>query len=736
MFTFQQTSGFGFPGYEGDIIFGFNTTFDIDLDGDWDLITGQVIFPPNEPVAQPFSVVLNDGNDQFTERADGLLFPSDTPLVMNPFFYFEDITGDLIPDILTADFGYDAGEQNGYFNRLYVGQQDGTFSLAEGALPQVSTSTYTHAVADVDRDGDLDIVDYVIGIGSAPTQFLINDGQGNFSIENDRFPEGRVILPEGAEFGLTSVSYYSVALLDGDGQLGPDLVLGPDSFAADVYGITSPVIYYNDGTGRYDPARSDPLPSSPLAGTADYEAIEGVDLDGDGDDEIIVMSQRTDFDAGNETNWSLQILERDSDGIWQDVTSMRAGTVTTTGPGGAEFVQILDVDLDDDMDIFSFRGSDEVTGAQPTLWLNNGEGHFTEEFRSADFSAVIHAFGQNAAGTGILFAEVFADSSEERISAYSDTSITAAPLHREGGTAPDILHGAAYDDRLEGKGAGDILLGLRGNDVLDGGAGTDKAIYLGNQASYTLTLSPTSITITDRRLDGDGTDTLIDVEFLDFDSGAFDPFDLTAFGGTADLSSADFENFIELYIAYFNRAPDAVGLNFWGTAFANGTSLEEIANLFIDQDETRATYPSSLSNADFVTAVYANVLGRAADQVGYDFWVGVLDDGSVGRDQFILAILGGAKADPPPGATAEFITQQLADQSYLSNKTDLGAYYAVHKGMSDVANASAAMALFDGSQTSLDAAVTAIDGYYQSALNATTGEFLMPVIGVLDDPFG
>ena len=305
-----------------------------------------------------------------------------------------------------------------------------------------------------------------------------------------------------------------------------------------------------------------------------------------------------------------------------------------------------------------------------------------------------------------------------------------------GGDGAELINGGSQDDMLLGQGGDDILAGESGDDTLDGGSGSDTALYSGNQTSYTLTLSPTGTTLTDRSATGNGTDQLSNIEFLNFDTNSFgDPFSLSIFGGPTGLSETEFESFIELYIAYFNRAPDAVGLNFWGTAFANGTSLEATASLFIDQDETRATYPSSLSNADFATEVYANVLGRVADQVGYDFWVGVLDDGSVGRDQFILAILGGAKAAPPANATPEFIAQQLADQSYLANKTDLGAYFSVHKGMSDVENAAAAMAVFDGSEASLASAISAIDGYHQDALSATSGEFLMPLVGVLEDPF-
>ncbi|MEN8658988.1 MAG: DUF4214 domain-containing protein, partial [Marivita sp.] len=305
-----------------------------------------------------------------------------------------------------------------------------------------------------------------------------------------------------------------------------------------------------------------------------------------------------------------------------------------------------------------------------------------------------------------------------------------------GTSGDDLLRGDAAGNLLEGAEGDDILEGRAGDDDLDGGAGIDTAFFSGDQANYTLTISAASVTITDRRDDGNGTDTLTEIEALNFDTNVTGaPFSLEQFGGLAVLSQADLEAFIELYIAYFNRAPDAVGLSFWGTAFANGVTLGQSASFFIDQPETRTTYPSDLSNADFAMAVYDNVLGRFPDQDGFDFWVNALDIGSVGRDQFILAILGGAKANPPNGASQDFIDQQLADRQYLSDKTDIGAYFAVTNGMSDVDNASAVMALFDGTEGSIQDAINATDDFYADALTADGGQFILQVMGVLDDPF-
>ena len=304
-----------------------------------------------------------------------------------------------------------------------------------------------------------------------------------------------------------------------------------------------------------------------------------------------------------------------------------------------------------------------------------------------------------------------------------------------GSQEKDFLTGDAADNTFSGGAGDDVLRGREGNDTLDGGADRDAAFFDGDQARYTLTIGPDATTVTDRTGEN-GTDTLISIELLDFDTTFFDgAFDLEQFGGLGGLTTEALASFIELYIAYFNRAPDAVGLSFWGTAFANGTTLEQSAAFFIDQDETRALYAADLSNADFATAVYDNVLGREADQDGFNFWVNALDTGSVGRDQFILSILGGAKADPPAGASQAFIDQQLADRAYLANKTDIGTYFAVNRGMSDVDNANAVMQLFDGSQTSIDAAVALTDTFYASAESAVGGEFLMPIVGILDNPF-
>lgn len=317
-----------------------------------------------------------------------------------------------------------------------------------------------------------------------------------------------------------------------------------------------------------------------------------------------------------------------------------------------------------------------------------------------------------------------------------------------GGAGNDTISGGSNVDEVGSAPAGSVMFGENGEviltpdqpiEMLDGGSGVDTVVLSGNQSSYTLLISPDGTTIVDRRPGGEGVDELMNMEFLDFDTELdvfnSEPMDLREYGGGASIQSDDFESIIELYVAYFNRAPDAVGLFFWANAFSNGVGLDEMAELFAQQPETLAAFPEGTTNAEIVTTIYENVLGRAPDEAGEVFWNGVLNSGAVSRDEFILEVLRGAKAEPPADASDAFIDQQQSDRELLTDKTDIGAYFAVHRGMSDVDNAIAVMNLVDGSLAGKFQALTATDEFYSDALDPFDGEFLMPMVGVLDSPY-
>ncbi len=267
-----------------------------------------------------------------------------------------------------------------------------------------------------------------------------------------------------------------------------------------------------------------------------------------------------------------------------------------------------------------------------------------------------------------------------------------------------------------------VLSDLSGDDSIDGGNGDDLVRFdTVAQGEMTLTFNGSVTTVNDRS-DPAGRATLLRVETIETEGGV--QLELDKHDGIGLISAANLTTLTELYIAYFDRAPDALGLSFWATAFQiNNFTFQEIADLFFTQPETVALY-SGVSDGDFVTAVYNNVLGRNPDQAGFDFWTDQLNRGGVSESTFILELLAGARA----------ATGSPADVAHIEAKTDLGLYFAVIQGQNDLAAANSVMNAFDGSADSLVTAQGLADASLAAAVSGST-DLLMPVVGVIDTPF-
>lgn len=524
-------------------------------------------------------------------------------------------------------------------------------------------------------------------------------------------------------------------------QIRGEYRTGPDSAQLDDVILTS--VDTGTGSGTPDPYRD---------GFATSD--DGWRITADGQDAIWVAT-------GGKTNGYLQASDRPAGNVWFFKTPVDFSGDYTAFFGGSLNYSLFQTSLSsqfDDIDakLIATDGRELVidlpADARPgldwtdyTIALDSTGGWFDPDNGIAATNAEIDAV--LAALDSIEIRGEYRTGSDT--AGLDDFALLGAgqlleDFSQAGGNGPDALNGTTGDDELSGGGGDDSLSGGPGNDTLTGGEGTDTAQYSGDQDSYTLQITPNGFVLDDRRDGGDGTDTLQGFEFLDFEGGSyFDGgagdltlFDLRQFADFATLTPEDFRTFVEIYIAYFDRAPDAVGLFFWGTVLAKGArTVEEIADEFFGQPETQATYPDLTDNVAFASAVYQNVLGREFDQAGLEFWVDLLDRGVITQGGFILDILEGVDAPAQPGDSAETIAQRALDAQYLETKTDLGIYYSVILGMSDVQDARDAMALYDGTPASVTAARAAMDADYAEALDPVNGEFLMPLVGVVDDPF-
>ena len=156
---------------------------------------------------------------------------------------------------------------------------------------------------------------------------------------------------------------------------------------------------------------------------------------------------------------------------------------------------------------------------------------------------------------------------------------------------------------------------------------------------------------------------------------------------------------IELYIGTFNRSPAQTGLDYWVNAVSvDGWTIEDVAASFFDQTETIEKYPESMPTATYIDVIFNNVLGRSPENEGLAYWTAALDTGAISRNNFILAIINGAKS----GGTD-------ADKALLEAKHDVGQYFAIDLALEDVSLAKRIMEDVTGTLESVNRAKSTLD---------------------------
>ncbi|WP_028454696.1 beta strand repeat-containing protein [Chitinilyticum litopenaei] len=106
-------------------------------------------------------------------------------------------------------------------------------------------------------------------------------------------------------------------------------------------------------------------------------------------------------------------------------------------------------------------------------------------------------------------------------------------------------------------------------------------------------------------------------------------------------SAASLANVQKLYIAYYARPADALGLEYWaGQADANGVS--SIVNAFASSEESKALFAGQ-TVAQQITSVYQNAFNRDPDLAGLNYYVAEVAAGRLTVGQVAFAVLEGAQ---------------------------------------------------------------------------------------------
>jgi hypothetical protein len=227
-----------------------------------------------------------------------------------------DFNGDGFPDVAAA-------HPDG---RLVVALTNGFGPFAPSKITAVPTSISRMAAADIDRDGDIDLV-YVRSIFVG---VLLGKGDGTFTA--------------GSAGPMTA--YGPIALGDVNGDARLDLVAVTDNY----YGAAPEIlVHLGDGSGGFAAGLKLPTPQGRIA-----IGVSLADLNGDTRADVVV--------SGPSLEWTYVFLSR-ADGTLQN---------SATIPGGPVAVGRFNADATPDLAVLTYN----FTESTLDIWLGQGNGTF------------------------------------------------------------------------------------------------------------------------------------------------------------------------------------------------------------------------------------------------------------------------------------------------------------------------------------------------------------------------
>jgi len=321
---------------------------DVDVDGDLDvLISGYYGEDFDQMV-----LYLNDGQGNFTQITDNGLVG-----VEGGFIAFSDIDNDGDQDVFII--GYDAATDS-EIAKLYTNDGSGNFT-------EVTDTPFTGIVggfatfADLDNDGDSDLMISGASNGEAVTKLYTNDGSGNFT--------------EVTDTPFIGLMGSSIAISDIDNDSDLDVLLtgytGSERVAK---------LYTNDGNGNFTE-----VTDTPFIGVSGNNSSLFSDIDNDGDQDVLLTGY-----TGSDPMFVSILYTNDGSGNFTEVTDTPFEGFTGNS------IAFNDIDNDGDQDVV-FCGYTFDSDSKPTikvkLFTNNGSGEFTEvtdiPFVAVDQSSIV-----------------------------------------------------------------------------------------------------------------------------------------------------------------------------------------------------------------------------------------------------------------------------------------------------------------------------------------------------------
>lgn len=214
-----------------------------------------------------------------------------------------DYNNDGFIDFFLIGHGYDAEPFPGEYPVALISESDGRYH--DVRFTDLVSFYHGGASADIDNDGDLDIV--LVDGGRGNEVILINDGDGNFSSH-----------PELLDHSLLS-GFYTADMIDIDNDGYADLISGLDDVSSTWLDPMLPfdgdysnmsIVFWGNGED-YCHGEYTRLPKTQYKGMGLVLDYEFFDIDNDGKDEIFLSRTGDSIFGSNYEGWAIQIVKQD-----------------------------------------------------------------------------------------------------------------------------------------------------------------------------------------------------------------------------------------------------------------------------------------------------------------------------------------------------------------------------------------------------------------------------------------
>ncbi|OAQ41558.1 hypothetical protein A5893_00120 [Pedobacter psychrophilus] len=311
---------------------------DFDKDGDMDIIAVAANAYGNSGVDVEFFK-----NNTFSFDKDQSVFTGSVPKMLNgKKIIVADLNNDGWLDVVIAGTGFDKSPFSGETVKVLM-NKNGKFETKDLGLKAEYYGSVT--AGDIDNDGDVDLF---VTTNQSTSKFMVNDGSGNFRVEQDIYPNS-----------FYNVRYFVSELYDinGDGYL--DLVTaGNEQLSA------KSMVLFGNASGNYITDRMANLPK--VDGFGVVLDIDFIDYDKDGKMDLLVT--RTGDGSSAQAyykGYNLQILKNNGTSF-EDVSSKVLTGNKDASASYINWLRVQDVDGDGDLDITT---DDKSYGLE---WINNG----------------------------------------------------------------------------------------------------------------------------------------------------------------------------------------------------------------------------------------------------------------------------------------------------------------------------------------------------------------------------